>query len=55
LKDPVAFHHVAYSTKDLGATHHFYEGVFGFPLVNAELNDQEEAARVLAAPIGKSA
>tara|TARA_Y100000758_G_scaffold295297_1_gene253135 strand:- start:11 stop:178 length:168 start_codon:yes stop_codon:yes gene_type:complete len=55
LKDPLAFHHVAYSTKDLEATRHVYEDLFEFPLVNVELYDQEEAARVLAAPIRESA
>ena len=38
----MAFHHVAYSTKDLDATRHFYEVLFGFPLVNTEFHDREE-------------
>ena len=38
----MAFHHVAYSTKDLDATRHFYEDLFGFPLVNTEFPDREE-------------
>ena len=38
----MAFHHVAYSTKDLDATRHFYEDLFGFPLVNTEFHDREE-------------
>ena len=38
----MAFHHVAYSTKDLGATRHFYEDLFGFPLVNTEFHEHEE-------------
>ena len=38
----MAFHHVAYSTKDLEATRHFYEDLFGFPLVNTEFQDREE-------------
>jgi catechol 2,3-dioxygenase-like lactoylglutathione lyase family enzyme len=42
LKDPLAFHHVAYSTKDLEATRHFYEDLFGFPLVNTEFHDRED-------------
>ena len=36
------FHHVAYSTKDLEATRHFYEDLFGFPLVNTEFHDRED-------------
>ena len=38
----MAFHHVAYSTKDLEATRHFYEDLFGFPLVNTEFHDRED-------------
>ena len=38
----MAFHHVAYSTKDLEATRHFYEDLFGFPLVNTEFHDRDE-------------
>ena len=36
------FHHVAYSTKDLEATRHFYEDLFGFPLVNTEFHGIEK-------------
>jgi glyoxylase I family protein len=35
----MAFHHVAFATKDLEATHHFYEDLMGFPLVHSELED----------------
>lgn len=30
-------HHVAYATRDVEATTHFYEDLMGFPLVHAEL------------------
>lgn len=32
----MGLHHVAYATKDLEATHRFYEELMGFPLVHAE-------------------
>lgn len=37
----MAIHHVAYATKDVDATIHFYEEVFGFPLVHSEVEHQE--------------
>lgn len=33
----MAFHHVAYATRDLEATTHFYEELMGFPLVHTEI------------------
>jgi catechol 2,3-dioxygenase-like lactoylglutathione lyase family enzyme len=30
-------HHVAYACRDIGATHHFYEDLMGFPLVHTEV------------------
>jgi catechol 2,3-dioxygenase-like lactoylglutathione lyase family enzyme len=30
-------HHVAYATRDVDATTHFYEGLMGFPLVHTEI------------------
>lgn len=36
----MAFHHVAFATRDLEATHHFYEDLMGFPLVHSELEDR---------------
>ncbi|WP_420436052.1 VOC family protein [Candidatus Poriferisodalis sp.] len=32
----MGLHHVAYATKDLEATHRFYEELMGFPLVHAQ-------------------
>lgn len=32
----MGLHHVAYATRDLEATHRFYEDLMGFPLVHAE-------------------
>ena len=32
----MALHHVAFATKDLEATHRFYEDLMGFSLVHAE-------------------
>ena len=32
----MALHHVAFATKDLEATHRFYEDLMGFPLIHAE-------------------
>lgn len=37
----MGIHHVAYATKDLSATVHFYEDLFGFPLVHTEVDRQE--------------
>ena len=33
----MALHHVAYATKDVAATTHFYEDLLGFPLVHTEI------------------
>ena len=30
-------HHVAYATRDVDATTHFYEDLMGFPLVHTEV------------------
>ncbi|HYN34141.1 MAG TPA: VOC family protein, partial [Ilumatobacteraceae bacterium] len=30
-------HHVAYATRDVDATTHFYENLMGFPLVHTEI------------------
>ena len=35
----MAFHHVAFATKDLEATHRFYEDLMGFPLVHSEFEE----------------
>ena len=35
----MAFHHVAFATRDLEATHEFYEGLLGFPLVHSEFSE----------------
>ena len=35
----MAFHHVAFATRDLEATHEFYEGLMGFPLVHSEFSE----------------
>ena len=35
----MAFHHVAFATRDLEATHGFYEGLLGFPLVHSEFDE----------------
>ena len=34
-----ALHHVAFATRDLEATHHFYSDLLGFPLVHAEVKE----------------
>lgn len=36
-------HHVAYATKDVEATRHFYEDLFGFELVHTEVQRMGEA------------
>ena len=36
----MGLHHVAYATKDLEATHRFYEELMGFPLVHAEKDER---------------
>ena len=36
----MAFHHVAFATRDLEATHRFYEDLMGFPLVHSEFEEQ---------------
>jgi glyoxylase I family protein len=36
-------HHVAYATRDVEATRHFYEDLFGFPLVHTEVQRHGEA------------
>lgn len=33
----MALHHVAYATRDVEATTHFYEDLMGFPLVHTEI------------------
>lgn len=35
-------HHVAYATKDVEATRHFYEDLFGFALVHTEVTIHED-------------
>ena len=35
----MAFHHVAFATRDLEATHRFYEDLMGFPLVHSEFEE----------------
>lgn len=42
----MGIHHVAYATKDLTATVHFYEELFGFPLVHTEVERRESEAGV---------
>lgn len=42
----MAIHHVAYSTRDLDATIHFYEDLMGFPLVHTEVQRVEHDAGV---------
>jgi catechol 2,3-dioxygenase-like lactoylglutathione lyase family enzyme len=32
-----SLHHVAFASRDLGATRHFYEDLLGFPLVHTEV------------------
>jgi len=39
----MALHHVAYATRDVGATTHFYEDLMGFPLVHTELQAMGES------------
>lgn len=34
-------HHVAFATKDVNATIHFYEDLFGFPLIHSEAERHE--------------
>ena len=36
-------HHVAYVTRDVEATRHFYEDLFGFELVHTEVNQRGDA------------
>ncbi len=36
----MSFHHVAYVTKDLEATHRFYSELLGFQLVHSEFSEQ---------------
>jgi catechol 2,3-dioxygenase-like lactoylglutathione lyase family enzyme len=33
----VGFHHLSFTTKDTAATRHFYEDLFGFPLVHCDV------------------
>jgi catechol 2,3-dioxygenase-like lactoylglutathione lyase family enzyme len=35
----MAIHHVAYATRDVEATTHFYEDLMGFPLAHTEIQD----------------
>ena len=42
----MAIHHVAYATQDVEATVHFYEDLFGFPLVHSEVERHESEAGV---------
>lgn len=37
----MAIHHVAYATRDVDATIHFYEDLFGFPLAHSEVERHE--------------
>jgi glyoxylase I family protein len=37
------FHHVAYATKDVAATTHFYQDLMGFPLVYTEVQGAGES------------
>jgi glyoxylase I family protein len=39
-------HHVAYATRDVEATTHFYEDLMGFPLVHTELQAHDEKSWV---------
>lgn len=39
----MSFHHVAFATKDLEATRHFYEDLFGFPLIHTEVVDNGDS------------
>ena len=39
----MGFHHVAYATKDLDATNHFYNDLMGFPLAYTEVQGQGES------------
>jgi catechol 2,3-dioxygenase-like lactoylglutathione lyase family enzyme len=36
-------HHVAYSTRDVEATTHFYEDLMGFPLIHTEIQSLEDS------------
>ena len=36
-------HHVAYATRDVDATTHFYEDLMGFPLVHTEVQAMGES------------
>ena len=36
-------HHVAYATRDVEATTHFYEDLMGFPLVHTELQSMDDS------------
>ncbi len=38
----MAFHHVAFATRDLEATHRFYEDLMGFPLVHSEFEEHPD-------------
>ncbi len=47
---PMPLHHVAYATRDVDATTHFYEDLMGFPLVHTEITGprrQLDTPRVL--------
>ncbi len=39
----MAFHHVAYATRDVEATTRFYEELMGFPLVHTEVQQHGDA------------
>ncbi len=39
----MAFHHVAYATRDVDATTRFYEELMGFPLIHTELQHHGDA------------
>ena len=39
-------HHVAYATRDVLATTHFYEDLMGFPLVHTELQAHDDSTSV---------
>ena len=40
---PMGFHHVAYTTKDVEATTHFYRDLMGFPLTYTEVQGHGES------------
>ena len=39
-------HHVAYATRDVEATTHFYEDLMGFPLIHTELQAHNDTSWV---------